>query len=341
MEKSRPRIAEIAAAAGVSIPTVSKVLNQRPDVAPLTRQRVERILAESGYVHNRSVRLPEERPVKQTKLIDLISPGLLDSEYGLEILHGIEEVLSQTEYRLAFYSLHDKTPRERQWLAEISNKSTDGALLFTLMDHTRHLEKLRKQRIPFVVIDDILQIDPDIPSVGATHWLGGLKATKYLLTLGHRRIAMITGIPYHLTSMARRAGYSAALEAKDIPVDPLLIRSGDFTHESGYTETLALLELAEPPTAIFAASDLQATGVYRALYAKGLKVPQDVSVIGFDDVPIAERMSPPLTTVRQPLREMGRTAAQMLLRMIIGENLENKRVELATSLVIRESCAPL
>lgn len=341
LEKSRPRIAEIAAAAGVSIPTVSKVLNQRPDVAPLTRQRVERVLAESGYIHNRTIRLPEEKLSKQTKLIDLISPSLLDSEYGLEILRGIEEVLSQTDYRLALYSMHDKTPRERQWLTEVSNKSTDGAFLFTPVEHTRHLEKFCKQHIPFVVIDDILQVEHDIPSVGATNWAGGLKAAEYLLSLGHRRIATITGIPYHLTSMARRAGYLAALEAKNIIVNPSLVRPGDFSHESGYTQTLALLDLAEPPTAIFAASDLQATGIYRALYSRGLKVPHDISVIGFDDVPTAERMSPPLTTIRQPLREMGRTAAQMLLRMIAGETLENKRVELATSLVIRESCAPL
>jgi LacI family transcriptional regulator len=170
--------------------------------------------------------------------------------------------------------------------------------------------------------------------------VGGLLATEYLLGLGHQRIGTITGIPSHLTSRARLAGYQAALASKGIAFDTDLVLPGDFHHESGYTQTCALLALPLPPTAIFAASDLQATGVYQALYEKGLNVPKDISVIGFDDIPTAERMSPPLTTIRQPLKEMGRMAAQMLLRMIEGETLESKRVELATSLVLRESCAP-
>lgn len=339
MTYQRLKIAEIAAAAGVSIPTVSKVLNQRPDVAPTTRERIERIIAESGYVHSRVTPSQTEGQTGQTQLIDLISPGALDSEYGLEILRGIEEILNQTEYRLALYSMHNNTRRERQWQSKLTNKTTDGALLFALLDRARHLEKLRKQRIPFVVIDDVLQPEPDIPCVGATNWAGGLTAVEYLLELGHRRVAIITGIAAHLTSRARLAGYRAALEAHGIAVDPSLIRPGDFGHESGYRETLALLDLSEPPTALFAASDAQATGVYRALYEKNIHVPKDISVIGFDDIPSAARMSPPLTTIRQPLREMGRMATQMLLQMITGETLENKRVELATSLILRESCS--
>jgi LacI family transcriptional regulator len=340
VENQRPTIAEIAAAAGVSIPTVSKVLNRRPDVAPLTRKRIELILAERGYTHSRGERDSEEEQTQATKLIDLIMPGPLDTEYYLEILCGIEEVLAATEYRLALFSLHENTPREQQWFAKVSKKFTDGALVLTPVAHTRHLEKLRQQNIPFVTIDDVLQLDRDIPSIGATNWTGGLAATEYLLSLGHRRIAIITGISSHLTTMARLAGYRAALEAVGVSPDPELIRPGDFHQESGFTQTLALLDLAEPPTAIFALSDVQACGVYQALYARGFNVPDDISVIGFDDVPGAARMSPPLTTIRQPLKEMGRLAAQMLLRMIAGEALDNKRVELMTSLVMRESCAP-
>lgn len=339
MEKQRLTIAEIAAAAGVSIPTVSKVLNRRPDVAPLTRKRIEHIIAERGYTHNRSERFLADDPVKKTKLIDLITPGILDTEYYLEILRGIEEVLSQTEYRLALFSLHDNTPREQQWLSKVSRTFTDGALLLTPVEYSRHLEKLRQQGIPFVAIDDVLQLERDIPTIGATNWTGGLTATEHLLSLGHRRIAIITGIASHLTNRARLAGYRAALEAAGIPIDPELIRPGDFHHESGYTQTLALLDLPEPPTAIFALSDVQACGVYQALYTRGMSVPREISVIGFDDIPGAARMSPPLTTIRQPLKEMGRLATQMLLRLIEGETLENKRIELATSLVIRESCA--
>jgi LacI family transcriptional regulator len=211
----------------------------------------------------------------------------------------------------------------------------------TPVPQARHLNKLRQQGIPFIVIDDVLQMSSELPSIGATNWAGGMMATDYLLSLGHQRIATITGIPSHMTSIARVAGYRAALERRGIAVEADLIRPGDFHHESGYIQTHALLALPNPPTAIFAASDLQATGVYRALYEHGCKVPDEMSVIGFDDVPIAERMSPPLTTMRQPLREMGRAAAQALLRMIANEVLETRRVELATTLIIRESCAPL
>lgn len=340
MEKRRPTLSEIAEAAGVSIPTVSKVLNQRPDVAPLTRQRIERVIAEIGYVHSRTIHTQSEGATKRAKIIDLISPTALDSDYYLEVLRGIEEVLNQTDYRLALFSMHDKTPREQRWLVEVSTKTTDGALLLTPGKNTTHLERLREQQIPFVVIDDALQLGPDIPSVGATNWSGGLRATEYLLALGHRRIATITGMASHLTSRARLAGYRAALDAANIAVDPDLIRPGDFHYKSGYLQTCALLALPEPPSAIFAASDMQAMGVYRALYEHGLNVPKDMSVIGFDDIATAERMIPPLTTIRQPLKEMGRTSVQMVLQMIAGKTLENKRIELATSLVIRESCAP-
>jgi LacI family transcriptional regulator len=167
-----------------------------------------------------------------------------------------------------------------------------------------------------------------------------MMATEYLLSLGHRRIATISGIPSHLTSKARVAGYRSALEAVGIEPEPELIRQGDFGHTSGYSQALALLALAEPPTAIVAGCDIQATGIYRALSEHGMQVPRDMSIIGFDDIPSTEWMSPPLTTIRQPLREMGSIAVDLLLQQIAGEPLKSLRVELATSLVVRQSCAP-
>ena len=165
-------------------------------------------------------------------------------------------------------------------------------------------------------------------------------ATEYLLSLGHRRIGIISGIPSHLTSKARLAGYRSALEAAGMTPEPALIRQGDFRHTSGYSQTQALLALAEPPTAIVAGCDIQATGIYRALAEHGMHIPHDMSIVGFDDIPSTEWMSPPLTTIRQPLREMGSIAVDLLLQQITGDPLKSLRVELATSLVVRQSCAP-
>lgn len=336
--RQRLTIADIAAAAGVSLPTVSRVLNQRPDVSPETRERVLRVIAEHGYVSNRTT-----HPTKETatKLIDLIIAGPLDSEYYLEVIRGIDESLNRTGRRLALFTMHFEKRLEEDWQAHLAQRCPEGVLLLAPGEQFIYVEALHKLHIPFVVVDDSRELGPDVPSVGATNWRGGLMATEYLLSLGHRRIATISGIPSHLTSKARVAGYRSALEAADMTPEPELIRQGDFHHTSGYSQTLALLALPEPPTAIVAGCDLQATGIYRALSEHGMQVPRDMSVIGFDDIPSTEWMSPPLTTIRQPLREMGSIAVDLLLQQIAGEPLKSLRVELATSLVIRQSCAPL
>jgi DNA-binding LacI/PurR family transcriptional regulator len=335
--RQRLTIANIAAAANVSMPTVSRVLNQRPDVSPETRERVLRVIAEHGYVSNRST-----HPTKETatKLIDLIISGPLDSEYYLELIRGIDESLNRTGRRLALFTMHNEKRLEEDWLAHLSQRCPEGVLLLAHSDHFLFMEALHKLHIPYVVVDDSRELGPDVPLVGATNWRGGLTATEYLLSLGHRRIANISGIPSHLTSKARVAGYRSALEAAGMTPDPALIRQGDFGHTSGYDQTLALLALAEPPTAIVAGCDIQATGIYRALFEHGMQVPHDLSIIGFDDIPSTEWMSPPLTTIRQPLREMGSIAVDLLLQQITGEQLKSLRVELATSLVVRQSCAP-
>jgi LacI family transcriptional regulator len=223
----------------------------------------------------------------------------------------------------------------------VSDQSTDGVLLLRPHAQSQYFTRLQKRHISFVVIDNSVQIDDQIPSVGTTNWSGGMTAMQHLISLGHRRIGIITGKASYLMSRARYAGYQAALEMADIPVDPVLVREGNFHPEEGFAQTNILLDLADPPTAIFASSDWQAAGVYRAIYARGLSIPADISVIGFDDIPSSLWMNPPLTTIHQPLREMGRVAVHTLLRLIAGEKLEASRVELATSLVVRASCAKI
>ncbi len=309
----RLTIADIAAAAGVSMPTVSRVLHQRPDVSPETRERVLRVIEAHGYVSNRTTHPPKETA---TKLIDLIISGQLDSEYYLEVIHGIDERLNRTGRRLALFTMHNEKRLVEDWQAHLAQRCPEGVLLLAHSEQFSYIEALRKLQIPFVAVGDSRELGPDVPSVGATNWRGSLMATEYLLSLGHRRIATISGIPFHLTSKARLAGYRSALEAAGMTPEPEL-------------------------TAIVAGCDIQATGIYRALSEHGMQVPHDMSIIGFDDIPSTEWMSPPLTTIRQPLREMGSIAVDLLLQQIDGEPLTALRVELATSLVIRQSCAPL
>ena len=190
-----------------------------------------------------------------------------------------------------------------------------------------------------MVVDPVNPPPADLPSVGATNWAGGLAATDHLLGLGHRRIGAIAGPGDYLCSRARIDGYRSALERAGVPFDPALVRHGDFQHEGGFARGGELLGLRSRPTAIFAGSDQQAFGLYEAARQRGLRVPQDLSIVGFDDLPVARWVSPPLTTVRQPLAEMGRTAAQMLGDLIEGLPLRSSRVELSTELIVRESTA--
>jgi LacI family transcriptional regulator len=332
----RGTIADIAAKAGVSLPTVSRVLHHRPDVAPETRLRVEQAIKESGFVPGRA--RSSSRKVS-SGIVDMIVPDLINL-YSVEIVRGVEEVLGPTNLRLALSVTGESAQLEQHWLAKVLSGTTDGAILVLASGQSQYLDTLRCNNIPFVVVDHRGELEADIPSVGATNWFGGRTAVEYLISLGHQRVAMITGPAAHRCSRDRVAGYRAALEDAGIPVDPRLIRPGSFSQSAGYEQTCALLDLADPPTAIFAGSDAQALGVYSALHARGLAVPTDMSVVGFDDVSIAALVTPALTTVHQPLTEMGRTATRTLLRHISNEPLDSMRVELTTNLIVRDSCAP-
>ncbi len=332
----RSTIADIAAKAGVSIPTVSRVLHHRPDVAPGTRRHVEKVIEESGFTRSR--KRSEVRKMS-SGIVDMIVPDLTNL-YSVEIVRGVEEVLEHTNLRLALSVTSESFQLEQRWLAKVLDGVTDGAILVLAYGQSQQLDVLRSHNIPFVVVDHRGELDSDVPSVGATNWFGGRRAVEYLISLGHRRVAMISGPSSHRCSLDRIAGYRSAMEDAGIPINPTLIRPGSFSQTAGYEQTCALLDLPNPPTAIFAGSDAQAMGVYSALHAHGLSVPHDMSVVGFDDVAIASLVTPTLTTVRQPLNEMGRTATRMLLRNIAQEPLDSIRVELTTTLIVRDSCAP-
>jgi LacI family transcriptional regulator len=332
--RPRPTLAAIAAEAGVSLPTVSKVVNGRPDVAPDTRALVERLLGERNYQR------PGLRRGRRAGLIDLIFNGL-DSPWAVEILRGVEDWCAAHAMGATVSAVRHGSARPASWTSALARHDTDGVILVTAELTMPQLRQVRDEGIPLVVVDPVNLPEPDLPSVGATNWAGGLAATDHLLSLGHRRIGAVTGPPGYLCSRARIDGYRSALDRFGARFDQRLLRHGDFQHEGGFRRGGELLDLAEPPTAIFAGSDQQALGVYEAARQRGLRIPQDLSVVGFDDLPTARWVSPPLTTVRQPLADMGRVAAEMLGSLIEGIPLRSQRVELATELIVRESAAHL
>jgi len=225
-------------------------------------------------------------------------------------------------------------------LDRLMHGTTDGAVLMLPEETNEELKALQRLGYPFVVVDPRVPLDEGVPSVSAANASGARAAIQHLLSLGHRRIAAVTGIAEWLASIERLNGYHAAHAAAGVLSDPELVVEGDFTIEGGEASAALLLEKPRPPTAIFAFNDNMAVGVLRTARARGLRVPEDLSVVGFDDSEQAAIVTPALTTVRQPLAEMGRMAVSLLLRLLENQRVEGLNVELATRLVVRDSTAP-
>jgi LacI family transcriptional regulator len=328
----RITITDIAREAGVSVPTVSRVLNGRADVAAGTRAKVAGLLEHHGYRRRGS------RQVARANLIDLVFNDL-DSPWAVEIIRGVEEVAHTSGMGTVVSAIHRRSSAAQQWMQNLQARASDGVILVTSGLEPKLQAELRRLQVPTVVIDPAGVPGLAVPTIGATNWAGGLSATEHLISLGHRRIGLIAGPPRLLCSRARLDGYRAALDAAGLTAEGL-VYEGDFYHESGFAGAGQLLDSAQPPTAFFASSDQMALGVYEAVRRRGLRVPDDISVVGFDDLPESTWASPPLTTVRQPLAQMGMVAARTILRLLQGDQLESPKVELATELIVRESTAP-
>ena len=329
-----PTIASIAHELGLSVPTVSKVLNGRADVAPATRARVEAALEKHRYRRRRP------QPTQPgNDLIDLAFHRL-GSGWSTEIIRGVEAVAAESRLRVILSELGGEHRPPARWLDTTITRPPLGVLLVAATLTESQHQQLDRRGVPYVVIDTDGEPPADVAAVGSDNWNGGLQATRHLLALGHRRIAMITGPSAMLCSRARADGFRSAHEELGVAVDPALVREGDFYVEEGFTKGLELLSRPDRPTAVFAGSDMQALGLLRAAHQLGLRVPEDLSVVGYDDLPLASWVGPPLTTVRQPLSEMGAAATRILLDLARGASPEVRRLNLATELVIRESTSP-
>ncbi len=326
---------QIADLAGVSIATVSRVLNGRGDVSDETRDLVTRVIRENGYTANRSARgLSAGRAGLVGILVPLVYPA-----YFSAILAGAAEALSERNLQIVLSPTGHEHDREVSVLDRLYGL-TDGALIILPEESSEELERLLDGGYRFVVLDPLMPLDERIPSVSAAHMSGADQAMRHLLELGHRRIALITGPRGWVATEHRRRGYRAALAAVGILPDPVYEIEAEPEIASGRDAARFLLELAEPPTAIFAFNDNIAIGAIQAARACGVRVPDDLSIVGFDDVEHATIVTPELTTVRQPLAEMGRTAVSLLNRLLEGQRFETLHLELATRLVVRDSTAP-
>ena len=336
MARGRTTLAEVAGAAGVSVATVSKVLNERSDVSPETRRRVQQHLRDSSY---RATASEPRRRAQSSRLIEVVLPTL-QNPYVMTVLAGITSTARLEGFEVVLGpeladDLADLDP------AALVASGRAGAIFLTMDASSKQLAVLGADAFPVVVVDPLHVGDTRCITIGATNFTGGVTATEHLLSLGHRRIAHAGGPESNDGSQARLAGYSSALRQSGTPFDESLVTHCAFTYDAGRSAAPFLLDRDDRPTAIFAGSDEIALGIMEEARRRAIRVPEDLSMVGFDDTFVATRSAPPLTTVAQPLVKMGRVAVRSIAQLISNDLVSTRHIELATHLVVRDSTAPL
>jgi DNA-binding LacI/PurR family transcriptional regulator len=332
----RATIRDIAAHAGVSITTVSRVLNDRPDVAEDTREAVLEVIRQLNFVPNRTLR---PAPSGRTGLIGVTIPMVL-GDYFAQLITGITEALYELDLQAVLCPTFHHKEREITLVNQLLERRIDGAIVVLPEESSDELLLLKQRGLPFVIADEAYPLGDEFPLVAAANMSGAIEATEHLLGLGHRRIGLIKGIPGFVATEERTAGHRAALSAAGIRPDPSLEAYGDFRTVEGRAAATQLLDLADPPTAVFACNDEMAVAVLQEARARGLRVPEDLSVVGFDDTTVSQIAIPAITTIHQPLEEVGRMAVNLLARIIDEPPPHPIRLEVGTRLVVRESTGP-
>ncbi len=329
--KSSLTIRDVAKACGVSVSTVSRVLNDKDDVSAETYERVRRVIAELGYTSSLAATSMRSH---RTNVIGVLVVDLGDL-FSLELFKGIGRAIYGTEYDLIVYTsgriaANTEPGWEQRHVSRLDNSIVDGMLVVTPTTND------------LVSISPLVAIDPHernvFPAVISANREGAMAIMAYLIGLGHRRIGFIAGRSDLLSAIQRYQGYVEALQQAGLSLDEDLVQPGDYTRETGFRCAQRLFNLPDPPTAIFAANDQSAFGVMDAAREAGLRIPDDLSVAGFDNVPEAVSSSPGLTTVDQSVSEMGYVATRMLIQLMRGESLDQQLYQVPTRLVIRDSC---
>lgn len=328
--KPLPSISEVAERAGVSVATVSRVLNNTKPVKAETRQRVEAVVAEMGYHINAAGRsLAKAQSFNLMVLVpDFSNP------FFAQIVQGVESVTRTRGFKIMLADSSDGQSGTPSAVAALYNRLVDGVISLEHLDNDgRLLAQIRG--LPWICCSEFLP-DAGLPYVSIDHGQAAVDAVQYLINKGHRRIALITTDETYRWARMRHEGYEKALKRAELKVDPALVRAASTTdYEAGITAANGLLTLVDPPSAIFAVSDTLAVGAIKALRRAGRRVPQDVAVMGFDDLPLSAVFEPALTTIGQPMRALGAAAAEILLARLQGEAA--KSLTLPHSLVVRDS----
>lgn len=333
---SRPNLSAVAARAGVSLATASKVVNGRPDVAEATRERVESAIVELGY------RGPDR--TSGARSVELMV-DVLTSTYAMEILRGVvlaaeEEDIDVVVGRVRRRGARGLMESSAAWAKRLAAAQRMGVIVLTAGLGAEVYGSLARARVPVVVIDPLDFDRSSVVSVGSTNWLGGRSAAEHLLGLGHRQIAVLAGPAESMSAVARLDGFRSACAQAGVELEPELVRQVRFDHDLAVEVAESWLRRPDVPTAVFAGSDAQAMGVLEAARRTGRRIPEDLSLVSYDDTPLASWANPPLTAVRQPLQEIGRRALRTVLELHAGQPVESSHIEVATTLVVRESTAP-
>ncbi|MFE2426805.1 LacI family DNA-binding transcriptional regulator [Streptomyces sp. NPDC059373] len=330
----RVTIAQVAEEAGVSAMTVSNVLNGKPGASDDTRRRVMEVVERLGYVPNVSARgLKGGR----TGLVGVLTLDLT-IQYGLEIVRGIADELASVEFEALINASYHDSSRERERIEFLTRGLVDGLLMIAPVLEDQTISLLRQRKIPTVVIDP-RRIDVDLPRITVDNYQGTRSAAQHLIDLGHRRIAYIGGNLDLESSTIRYEGFRDAMRLAGLPVDEDMVAYCDFSYVSGFRTASRIIE-EHRPTAIMTGADLIAFGAVDAARKHGSSVPEQLSVVGFDDLPQAAQSYPGVTTVRQPLHDMGQTAVRALMSIIDGNAPLMEHMQMPTSLIVRGTTAP-
>ncbi len=326
---------QVAREAGVSPATVSRVLNSSANVSADTRLRVEKAIRILRYQPNRVARRLRTQD-RSSKLIGVLVPDIQNPFY-VEVVRGIEDRAYANHYAVLMCNFAQEEEKERLYLDIMRSESVDGLIVAPAHQRDRKVVELARSGLPIVCVDRGLRgIDVDVIVVDNRH--GAREAVEHLTRLGHRRIAYVAGLPQIPSTMERLQGYEDALASRGIDKDEKLVRFGDSKHESGRRLTRELLDLPDPPTALFTGNNLITLGALETIHGRGLRIPEDVAVVGFDDMYWSISLNPPLTAVSQPGHEIGIRAADMLFQRIAEPDRPCAKLVLKTTLVVRRSC---